>query len=174
MLISRSKVYELALSSIKEEHMDDFLKLYIPHVFPILSEYGGRFFMNGPIQHSAAKRFPAKTFALLEWPSIDQFVEINRDKRIIPLLERRNHYLEFIKEGCFYKVLEDVYLEIPKDRTMILLLSNRTLPEDRGVRLQWISDVRNSELSSNLYFSHGVAKRYDGEKDIEEFSLHIA
>ncbi|MGD0658400.1 MAG: hypothetical protein ABSD38_10075 [Syntrophorhabdales bacterium] len=43
MLISKSKVYELALSSIKEQHINDFLGQYIPNVFPIMAEYAGRF-----------------------------------------------------------------------------------------------------------------------------------
>lgn len=51
MLISKNKVYELALSSIKEEQVDDFLKQYISSVFPILTEYGGKFLINGTIQN---------------------------------------------------------------------------------------------------------------------------
>jgi len=102
ILISKAKVYELALSSIKEEHVNDFRGQYIPSVFPILSEYGGKFVISGTIQNSVAGKFPARSFALLEWPSIDQFVNINKDRRMIPLLETRNRYLDFIKEGCFY------------------------------------------------------------------------
>ena len=103
MVISKSKVYELALSSIKAGHVDDFMKQYIPSAIPIVTEYGGRFLINGAIQNSVAGRFPAKTFALLEWPSIDRFVEINKDKRMLPLLEKRNHFLDFIVEGRFYR-----------------------------------------------------------------------
>ena len=173
MLVSQSKVYELALSSIKEQHMDDFLRQYIPNVFPILTEYGGRFLINGTIQNSRARKFPAKSFALLEWSSIDQFIEINKDKRIIPLIERRNQYLDFIMEGCFYEVSEDTDLEIPEDRMMSLLLSDRTILEDRNIRFQRINDIENSELSSNLYFYSSVTKQYDEDKDIEEFLIHI-
>jgi uncharacterized protein (DUF1330 family) len=173
MLISKSKVYELALSSIKEEHINDFLKKYIPNVFPILTEYGGRFLINGTIQNAIAKKFPAKSFALLEWPSIDQFIKINKDKRISPLVETRNQYLDFIIEGCFYSVPKDTDFEIPESRIMTLLLSNRTILEDRNIRFQWINDDRNSELSSNLYFSNSPMKRYDSGKDIEEFSIQV-
>jgi uncharacterized protein (DUF1330 family) len=173
MLISKSKVYELALSSIKEQHINDFLKQYMPNVFPIMAEYGGRFLINGTIQNSRTKKFPAKSFALLEWPSIDQFIEINKDKRIIPLIGRRNQYLDFIMEGCFYEILEDTDLEIPENRTMSLLLSHRAILEDRNIRFQWINDIRNSELSSNLYFSSDLMKQYDEDKDIEEFLIHI-
>ena len=134
MFLSKSKVYELALSSIKEEHINDFLKQYIPNVFPILTEYGGRFLINGTIQNSIAKKFPAKSFAVLEWPSIDQFIKINKDKRILPLIETRNQYLDFIIEGCFYNVLEDTDFEIPKNKTVNLLLSNRTILEDQNIR----------------------------------------
>jgi len=137
MFLSKSKVYELALSSIKEEHINDFLKQYIPNVFPILTEYGGRFLINGTIQNSIAKKFPAKSFAVLEWPSIDQFIKINKDKRILPLIETRNQYLDFIIEGCFYNVLEDTDFEIPKNKTVNLLLSNRTILEDQNIRFQW-------------------------------------
>lgn len=173
MLISKSKVYELALSSIKEAHINDFLKQYIPHVFPILTEYGSRFLINGTIQHSMAKKFPAKSFAVLEWPSIDQFIKINKDKRILPLIKKRNQYLEFIIEGCFYNVVEDTDFEIPKNRTMSLLLSNRTILDDQHIRLKWTNDDQNSELSLNLYFSHNLTKRYDKDKDIEEFTIQI-
>jgi len=134
MFLSKSKVYELALSSIKEEHINDFLKQYIPNVFPILTEYGGRFLINGTIQNSIAKKFPAKSFAVLEWPSINQFIKINKDKRILPLIETRNQYLDFIIEGCFYNVLEDTDFEIPKNKTVNLLLSNRTILEDQNIR----------------------------------------
>jgi len=137
MFLSKSKVYELALSSIKEEHINDFLKQYIPNVFPILTEYGGRFLINGTIQNSIAKKFPAKSFAVLEWPSINQFIKINKDKRILPLIETRNQYLDFIIEGCFYNVLEDTDFEIPKNKTVNLLLSNRTILEDQNIRFQW-------------------------------------
>jgi uncharacterized protein (DUF1330 family) len=173
MLISKSKVYEVALSSIKEAHINDFLKQYIPNIFPILTEYGGRFLMNGTIQHSMAKKFPAKSFAVLEWPSIDQFIKINKDKRILPLIKKRNQYLDFIIEGCFYNVLEDIDFEIPRNRTMGLLLSNRTILEDQHIRFQWINDIQNSELSLNLYFSDNLPQQYDKDKDIEEFTIHI-
>jgi uncharacterized protein (DUF1330 family) len=162
----------LALSSIKEEHINDFLKQYIPNVFPLMAEYGGRFLINGTIQNSRAKKFPAKSFALLEWPSIDQFIKINKDKRIIPLIETRNRYLDYIVEGCFYGVLEDTNLEIPENRMMSLLLSGRSL-EDRDTRFQWIDDIRNSELSLNLYFSRDLMKQYDEDKDTEEFLIQI-
>jgi uncharacterized protein (DUF1330 family) len=173
MFLSKSKVYELALSSIKEEHINDFLKQYIPNVFPILTEYGGRFLINGTIQNSIAKKFPAKSFAVLEWPSINQFIKINKDKRILPLIETRNQYLDFIIEGCFYNVLEDTDFEIPKNKTVNLLLSNRTILEDQNIRFQWINDIQNSELSLNLYFSNNLTKQYDKDKDIEEFSIQI-
>ena len=163
----------MALSSIKEKHINDFLRQYISNVFPIMAEYGGRFLINGTIQNSRANKFPAKSFALLEWPSIDQFIEINRDKRIIPLIETRNQYLDFIIEGCFYGVLEDTDLEIPENRTMSLLLSDRAILEDRNIRFRWISDIRNSELLPNLYFSRDLMKQYDEDKDIEEFLIHI-
>jgi uncharacterized protein (DUF1330 family) len=159
MLISKSKVYELALSSIKEQHINDFLKQYIPNVFPILTEYGGRFLINRTIQNSRTRNLRAKSFALLEWSSIDQFIEINKDERIIPLIERRNQYLDFIMEGCSYEVSEDAGLEIPEDRMMSLLLSDRTILEDRNIRFQWINDIENSELSSNLYFSSDLRKQ---------------
>jgi uncharacterized protein (DUF1330 family) len=174
MLISKSKVYELAFSSIKEQHINEFLGQYIPNVFPIMAEYGGRFLINGTIQNSSARKFPAKSFALLEWSSIDQFIEINKDKRVIPLIGRRNQYLDFIMEGCFYGVPEDIDLEIPENRTMSLLLSDRAILEDRNIRFQSISDIRNSEVSLNLYFSSDLMKQYDEDKDIEEFLIHIA
>jgi uncharacterized protein (DUF1330 family) len=173
MLISESKVYELALSSIKEEHVNDFQKQYIPAIFPILTEYGGRFLINGTIQNSIARKFPAKSFALLEWPSIDQYVKINKDERVSPLIETRNQYLAFIIEGCFYKVLEDTDFEIPEHRSMTLLLSDRSILEDRSIRFRWISDSRNSELSLNLYFSDSSTKLYEIGKDIDEFSIEL-
>ena len=61
MRLSKSKVYELALSSINAEHVDDFMGSYIPKVFPIMAEYGGKFLINGMIQHSMENRYP------LEW-----------------------------------------------------------------------------------------------------------
>jgi hypothetical protein len=109
----------------------------------------------------------------LEWPSIDQFIKINKDKRISSLVETRNQYLDFIMEGCFYSVPKDTDFEIPESRIMTLLLSNRTILEDRNIRFQWINDDRNSELSSNLYFSNSPMKRYDSGKDIEEFSIQV-
>jgi len=109
MLVSQSKVYELALSSIKEQHMDDFLRQYIPNVFPILTEYGGRFLINGTIQNSRARKFPAKSFALLEWSSIDQFIEINKDNRIIPLMERKNQYPDSSWKAVFTKYWKILY-----------------------------------------------------------------
>jgi len=173
MLISKSKVYELALSSIKEQYINDFLQRYIPSVFPILTEYGGRFLVNGTIQNSVAKKFPAKTFALLEWPSIDQFVKINKDERLLPLIEMRNQYLDFIMEGYFYRVLEDTDFEIPENKRTRLLLSDRIISEDRSIRFQWIDDSRNAELSSNLYFSDSLTDSYDKDKDIDEFSVQV-
>jgi uncharacterized protein (DUF1330 family) len=172
--ISNDKVYEMALSSIKERHVNDFLKQYIPAVIPILTEYGGRFLINGTIQNSIARKFPAKSFALLEWPTIDQYVKINKDERVSPLVKMRNQYLDFIVEGCFYSVPEDTDFEIPVNRAMTLLLSNRTILEDRNIRFRWISDNRNLELSLNLYFSNSSMKQYDIGKDIEEFSVLIS
>lgn len=174
MLISKNKVYELALSSIKEEHVNDFMKQYIPAVFPILTEYGGKFLINGTIQNSIAGKFPAKRFALLEWPSIDQFVKINNDERVSPLIEMRNQYLSFILEGCFYSVIEDTDFEIPENRAMALLLSNRTILENQNIRFRWISDNRNLELSLNLYFSNSSMEQFDISEDVEEFSVLIS
>jgi hypothetical protein len=138
-----------------------------------MAEYGGRFLINGTIQNSIAKKFPAKSFAVLEWPSIDQFIKINQDKRILPLMEMRNQYLDFIIEGCFYNVLEDTDLGIPKNKTMSLLLSNRTILDDQHIRFQWINDIQNAELSLNLYFSSNLTKQYNKDKDIEEFTIQI-
>ena len=171
MLISSSKLYELALSSIKERHINDFLEKYIPGILPILTEYGGRFLINGSIQHSVTMKFPARAFALLEWPSIDQFIAINKDERMRPLLELRNQYLDFILEGCFYGVSKDRDFEIPEKRAMRLLLSDRSILHNRGIRFQWINDARNSRLSSNLYFFSDLTEHYD--KDVEEFSVLI-
>jgi uncharacterized protein (DUF1330 family) len=173
MLVSKSKVYELALSSIKEQHITDFLHEYLPSVSPILTEYGGRFLINGIIRNSIAGRFPAKSLAILEWPSIDQFIRINEDERVRPLVRRRNQYLEFIIEGCFYKVSEDTHFEIPKNKTMNLLLTDRAIPDDRNIRFQWIGDVKNSKLSLNVYFYGDTASQYDEDRDLEELSVQL-
>jgi uncharacterized protein (DUF1330 family) len=173
MLVSKSKVYELALSSIKEQHISDFLHEYLPSVSPILTEYGGRFLINGIIRNSIAGRFPAKSFAILEWPSIDRFIRINEDERVIPLVRRRNQYLDFIIEGCFYKVSEDTHFEFPKNKPMNLLLTDRAIPDDWNIRFQWIDDVKNSKLSLNLYFSVTAASQYDKDRDLEELSVQV-
>jgi uncharacterized protein (DUF1330 family) len=173
MLVSKSKVYELALSSIKEQHISDFLHGYLPNISPILSEYGGRFLINGIIQKSNAGRFPAKSFAILEWPSIEQFIRINEDERVIPLIQTRNQYLDFIAEGCFYRVLEDNDIEFPRNKTMNLLLTDRVIPDDGNIRFQWIDDVMNSKLSLNMYFSGDEASLYDEDRDVEELSVQV-
>ncbi len=173
MLLSKSKVYELALSSIKEQQINDFLHGYLPRVSPILTEYGGRFLINGVIQSSMARRFPAKSFAILEWPSIDQFRRINEDKRVIPLVQMRNQYLNFIMEGCFYRVSEDTHFEFPRNKTVNLLLTDRAILDDRSIRFQWIDDVKNSKLSLNLYFYSGVANQFDKDRDVEELSVQV-
>lgn len=173
MLVSRLKVYELALSSIREHHINDFLQGYLPSISPILSEYGGKFLFNGIIQDSVAGIFPASSFAVLEWPSIDQFIKINEDKRVIPLLQMRNQYLDFIIEGCFYRVSEDTHIEFPGNKTMNLLLTNRAIRDDRNIQFQWINDVKNSELSLNLYLYAGEAHQYDKDRDIEEFTIQV-
>lgn len=173
MVISKSKVYELALSSIKKQHVDDFLQGYLPSVSPILTEYGSKFFINGVILSSIARRFPAKNFAILEWPSIDQFLRINQDKRVIPLVQRRNQYLDFILEGRFYGVPEDTDFEFPKSKTMSLLLTDRFILDDRNTRFQWINDIKNSKLSLNLYFFDTQEDLYDKDRDVEEFSVEV-
>jgi uncharacterized protein (DUF1330 family) len=173
VLISKFKVYELALSSVREEHTSDFVKSYIPAVLPIMTEYGGRFLINGAIQDSISGRFPAKSFAILEWPSIDQFVRINEDKRVIPLVQRRNQYLDFILEGCFYRVTEDAEFEFVKDKMLSLLLTDRAILDDRNIRFQWINNAKNSKLSLNLYFSSSAANKYDKDRDVEEYSVQI-
>jgi uncharacterized protein (DUF1330 family) len=173
LLISKSKVYELALSSIKEQHVNDFLREYIPSVLPIMTEYGGRFLINGIIQDSIARRFPAKSFALLEWPSIDQFISINKDKRVIPLVQKRNKYLDFIIEGCFYGLGEDTYIEFSRNEKMNLLLTDRVIPDHGNTRFRWINDVRNSKLSLNLYFLTNVANQYDRDRDVEDLSVQV-
>jgi uncharacterized protein (DUF1330 family) len=173
MLISKLKVYELALSSIKDEHLNDFREKYIPSIFPVLTEYGGKFIINGIIQNSIAKKFPVKSFAILEWPSIDQFIKIKNDERIVPLIKMRNQYLNFIKEGCFYNVLEDIDFGIPKNKIMTLLLTNRVLAKDHTIRFQWINDIQNSELSQSLYFSNDINNQYNKDKDIEEFIIQL-
>jgi uncharacterized protein (DUF1330 family) len=173
MLISKSKVYELALSSVKEQHVNDFLREYLPGISPILAEYGGRFLVHGIIRDTVAGRFPAKSFAILEWPSIDQFVRINKDKRVIPLVQRRNRYLDFIFEGCFYGVAEDIDFDFGRNRTMKLLLTDRVILDDRNIGFQWINDAQNSRLSLNLYFSDAAEKEYDKDQDIEEFLVQV-
>jgi uncharacterized protein (DUF1330 family) len=173
MLISKLKVYELALSSIKEEHINDFREKYIPNIFPILTEYAGKFLINGIIQNTITKRFPVKSFALLEWPSVDQFIKINKDERIIPLIKMRNQYLNFIKEGCFYNISEDANFEIPMNKIITLLLTDRILVEDQNIRFRWINDSRNLELSKNLYFFNNRKNRFDKDKDIEEFIIQL-
>ncbi len=173
MLVSKSKVYELALSSIKEPHIRDFLHEYLPSVSPILTEYGGRFLINGIIQKSIAGRFPAKSFAILEWPSIEEFIRINEDERVIPLVRKRNRYLDFIIEGCFYRVLEDTDFDLPKSRTMKLLLTDSAISGDLNLRFQCIDDVKNSKLSLNVYFYGDAANQYDKNRDVEELSVEV-
>lgn len=173
MIISKTRVYELALSSIKEKHVDDFLKSYIPSVSPIMAEYGGRFLINGAIRDSAVKKFPARSFAILEWPSIERFIAINKDERMLPLLEARNQYLDFIMEGCFFRALENATFEIPENGSMSLLLSERVLDEGHPLRLQWIDNIENRELSSNLYIGGDSAKQYDKDEDLEELTVHV-
>ncbi len=173
MLISKSKVYELAFSSIKEQHVSDFLHEYLPRISPILTEYGGRFLLNGIIQNSIAGRFPAKSFAILEWPSIDHFVKINEDKRVIPLIQRRNQFLDFITEGCFYRVLEDTDVEFQKNKTMNLLLTDRATVDDQITLFHWIDHVKNSKLSLNVYFYDNAASKYDKDRDVEELSVQV-
>ncbi len=173
MFVSKSKVYELALSSIKEAHIRDFRHEYLPSISPILTEYGGRFLINGTIQNSIAGRFPAKSFAILEWPSIEQFTRINEDERVIPLVRKRNQYLDFIIEGCFYRVLEDTDFELPKSKTMKLLLTDRAIPGDLNLRFQWIDDVKNSKLSLNVYFYGDATNQYDKDRDVEELSVLV-
>ena len=173
MRISKSMAYELALSSINKEHINDFLNQYIPKVIPILTEYGARFLFNGTILDSRKKKFPARSFAVLEWPAIGQFAKINEDERIIPLMEKRNQYLDFILEGCFYQVTEDIDFKIPDHKAMTLLLSNRTILEDQATRLQWINSPQNKELSLNLYLSGSSTSNYEREKDVEEFTVQL-
>ncbi len=173
MRISKSSVYELALSSIKEQHVSDFLHEYLPRVSPILGEYGGRFLINGIIQNSIAGRFPAKGFAILEWPSIDHFVRINEDKRVIPLLRMRNRFLDFILEGCFYRVLEDTNVELPQNKTINLLLTDKAISDNRSIRFRWIDDVKNTKLSLNVYFYGDEVNRYDEDRDVEQFSVQV-
>jgi len=174
MFISKSKVYELALSSIKEQHINDFLRKYLPGINPVLAEYGGRFMINGIIENSNIGRFPAKSFAVLEWPSIDQFIRINKDERVIPLIRERNQYLDFIVEGCFYRVLEDIDIELPKNKAINLLLTDRTIPDNlMDMRFQWIDDLNNSKLSLNVYFYEDAPDQYNGNSDIEELSVRI-
>lgn len=173
MLISKSKVYELALSSIKTEYINDFRQKYIPNILPIMAEYGGKFLFNGIIQSSIGKKFPVKSFAMLEWPSIDQFIKINKDERVLPLVSSRNQYLDFIKEGCFYKIIEDINFEIPKDKILSILLTNRTQINNQHIEFQWIDDIQNSEISKYLYFSNDAKSHYDKDKDIEKYLIQI-
>jgi uncharacterized protein (DUF1330 family) len=173
MNFTTTKVYELALSSLKEQHIGDFRSYYIPNVYPIMAEYGGKFLINGVIRHSAASSFPVKNFALLEWPSIEQFIRINHDKRMLPLLEERNRYLEFIIEGCFYEAQRDVDFEIPVHKSVVLLLTDKAIPDNRGVHLQWILDSRNTPISQNLFISSDSAKLFDKDNDIEEFTIQL-
>ena len=173
MLISKSKVYELALSSIKEQDINAFLHDYLPSVSPILTEYSGRFWMSGIIQDSKARKFPAKSFAILEWPAINQFIRIHEDERVIALVRRRNQYLDFIIERCFYMVSEDTDFECPKDKTMNLLLTDRAIADDRSIRFRWIDEVKNSKLSLNVYFYGDAANQYDKDQDLEEFSVQV-
>ena len=174
MLVSKSKVYELALSSIKEQHVRDFLNKYLPSVSPILTEYGGRFLINGIIQNSIARRFPAKSFAILEWPSIEQFIKINEDERVMRLIRIRNQYLDFIAEGCFYRALEDIEVASARSKTMKILLTDRAIPDDHNTRFVWIDDVKNSKLSLNMYFYGYGASRYDEDRDVEELSVQVS
>ncbi len=174
VLISKSKVYELALSSVKEQHINDFLHDYLPSISPIMAEYGGKFLISGTIRDSVVGKFPARNFAILEWPSIDDFIRINKDKRVIPLVRKRNRCLDFIIEGIFYGVFEDTSFEFPENRMMTLLLTDRAIPENRHIRLRWIDEVKNARLSLNLYFSVGLAGQYDRNRDIEEFSIQVS
>jgi uncharacterized protein (DUF1330 family) len=174
MNFTTTKVYELALSSVKEQHLGDFRSRYIPNVYPIMAEYGGKFLINGVIRHSATSRYPVRNFALLEWPSIEQFIKINNDERMLPLLEERNRYLEFIIEGCFFEVQKDIEFEIPAHKSVTLLLSERAIPDGRGVHLQWIPDARNRAISQNLSISSDSAKPFDKDSDTEEFTIQLA
>jgi uncharacterized protein (DUF1330 family) len=173
MLFSRSKVYEFALSSIKEQHINDFFVKYINNVVPIMVEYGGKFFATGIIQSSIKNKFPAKSFAILEWPSISTFISIGRDERMFPLLKERNQYLEFILEGCFYNVSDDIDFPVPVNKTVSLLLSNRSIHDEQDIRFQWISDTNNTNLSLNLYVSNNLSQQYDEKADIEKYIIQL-
>lgn len=173
MLFAKSRVYELALSSITPEHAGDFFTSYIPHISPLLAEHGGRFAISGAITSAAAGRFPAKTFAVLEWPSIDRFAGINEDARAIPLVQRRNGYLDFIMEGCFYRVARDIEFACAQDTALTVLLTGREAADGQGLRLHWVDDERNTPLAPGLYLSHDRASRYDADRDVEEYAVQV-
>jgi len=124
MILSPGKVYELALSTIKPDHVSEFLGGYIPQILPVMAEYGGRFVINGSVERSVAGAYAVGSFAFLEWPSIDAFTAIASDQRVQPLFDRRNHCLEVIHEGWFYGVTRETELPVgQKNRHLYLRLS---------------------------------------------------
>ncbi|MCB2141205.1 hypothetical protein KQH27_00690 [bacterium] len=173
MLIYKNKVYELSLSSIKEEHLNDFLQKYIPSIFPIMAEYGGRFIISGLITNSVTAKYPVKSFALLEWPSIEQFSKIVLDDRVTPLLDLRNKYLNYIIEGCFYNVDEDTELLVPENKSMYIFLSNRNVSKNQKICFRWLDSPYNRKLSSNLYLSNSSIESFDENIDIDELYVKL-
>jgi uncharacterized protein (DUF1330 family) len=173
MIFSKSKVYEVALSTIKQNRLGNFLGEYIPAILPIMAEYGGVFLFNSVIQSSVNNRFPAKSFAVLEWPSIESFVTIGKDKRAVPLLEQRNQYLDFMIEGCFYRAQEDTEFNIPENRTINMMLLDEEVKDGPFVILNWINHPMNSSLSTYLCFSRQSSEQLRRLNYIDQFVIQI-
>ena len=53
------------------------------------------------------------------------------------------------------------------------MLTNRAIFDDRNIQFQWMNDVKNAELSLNLYLYGGETHQYDKDRDIDEFSIQI-
>ena len=144
MILSPGKVYELALSTIKPDQVSEFLGGYIPQILPLMAEYGGRFVINGPVERSVAGTYAVGSFAILEWPSIDAFAAIGGDRRVKPLLDRRNRCLEVIHEGWFYGVSGEAELPVGQGRCLCLRLSTDSGREPgTAVRLMRVDHPHN-------------------------------
>lgn len=103
-------VIELSFASVVAGKEGVLFGEYFPQVMPILADLGGVSLGSFSIRKSTSDLINPQMSALFQWPNLDAFYALHKDKRFLAIKDIRDDALCLLSNGHFFEVKEDTSL----------------------------------------------------------------
>jgi hypothetical protein len=114
------KGIEISFSTIKEGKHEQFFKSYLPKVFPLVKEYGGRRLGAMAVLKVLEGDIQSRAIGLYEWPDSKTFQTICRDPRFKKIEGIKLDALSYLNEGNFFFVETKVQVDFHSNEVYLL------------------------------------------------------